>query len=101
MACCVFTAYIMSRIIKACELFDVCLLEVKYNDSDADADSYLASGLQPALEKQGSVPLRTVPVFNHTVGQQTRTQSEPWTTLRLQVTGMTCSACVSTLTHAL
>ncbi|KIW70890.1 hypothetical protein PV04_03123 [Phialophora macrospora] len=98
MACCVFTAYIMSRIIKACELFDVRLLEVKYNDSDSDA--CLASGFQPGLDKR-LTPRGAATTISDAREKQRPTQTQPWATVRLLITGMTCSACVSTLTHAL
>jgi heavy metal translocating P-type ATPase len=99
MACCVFTAYIMSRIIKACELFDVRLLEVKYNDSDLDA--YPASGFQPVLDKQRVTTLGAAATVSVAREKQIPGPTERWATVRLLITGMTCSACASTLTHAL
>lgn len=36
MACCVFTAYVMNRIIKACEVLDIKLIDIQYNDFDDD-----------------------------------------------------------------
>ncbi|KAH7085826.1 E1-E2 ATPase-domain-containing protein [Paraphoma chrysanthemicola] len=34
MACCVITAFIMNRIIKACDTFDMHFLEIRYHDDD-------------------------------------------------------------------
>lgn len=98
MACCVFTAYFMSRIIKACELFDIRLLEIKYNDFDPDSE--LALGFQPsfppAVNEQAAYEKAT-PV-NRITDEKA---SGPLTTTRLLITGMTCAACVSTLTDTL
>ncbi|KAJ9603433.1 hypothetical protein H2200_012211 [Cladophialophora chaetospira] len=99
MACCVFTAYVMSRIIKACELFDLRILEVKYNDSDSDFSS--APSFQPVYGQQSNTTSRTAAAHTGKAGQQQPSEDQPWTTTRLLVTGMICSACVSTITHAL
>jgi hypothetical protein len=32
MACCIFNAYVMNKIIDACELFDIKILDIKHND---------------------------------------------------------------------
>ncbi|KIW97350.1 uncharacterized protein Z519_02742 [Cladophialophora bantiana CBS 173.52] len=98
MACCVFTAYFMSRIIKACELLDIRLLEIKYNDSDPD--SYSTPGLHPYIGP-GTKVREPAANIDNTVNRRNASQSEPLSTVRILITGMTCAACVSTLTHAL
>ncbi|KIX96807.1 uncharacterized protein Z520_07527 [Fonsecaea multimorphosa CBS 102226] len=98
MACCVFTAYIMSRIIKACELFDVRLLEIKYNDSDLD--SYSPPSFQPYISPGRRGP-EAVSGTDNTVHEGKTSQFESLPTVRFLITGMTCSACVSALSHAL
>ncbi|OAP61269.1 hypothetical protein AYL99_03470 [Fonsecaea erecta] len=98
MACCVFTAYIMSRIIKACELFDIRLLEIKYNDSDPEPST--PPSFQPYITQGRQVPIAALSADN-TVHEGEESQSELLSTVRLLITGMTCSACVSTLSHAL
>ncbi|KIX09905.1 uncharacterized protein Z518_00986 [Rhinocladiella mackenziei CBS 650.93] len=98
MACCIFTAYFMSRIIKACELFDIRLLDIKYNDFDPDAE------FTPGFESRTSLghPRYNSRHKTNDVNNEPRDpKSEPLTTTRLFIKGMTCSACVSTLTHAL
>src|SRR5882757_3490350 len=98
MACCIFTAYFMSRIIKACELFDIRLLDIKYNDFDPDSEAY--PGFQPYISSNinGS---DASPKFAHVNRRVHHSKPDPLTTIRLLITGMTCSACVSTLTNAL
>ncbi|OAG43022.1 hypothetical protein AYO21_02641 [Fonsecaea monophora] len=98
MACCVFTAYFMSHIIKACELFDIRLVDIKYNDSDPDP--YAPPSFQPYINPGQEVPA-AAPRGDTIPRQGEKLQNEPLTTIRLLITGMTCSACVSTLSHAL
>ena len=48
MACCVFTAFVMNRIIKACEVLDVQILNVQYNDLEEKEAT--ASSVKSALD---------------------------------------------------
>ncbi|OQV05140.1 hypothetical protein CLAIMM_09926 [Cladophialophora immunda] len=88
----------MSRIIKACELFDIRLLEIKYNDSDPDP--YSPPSFQAYTRPGKQVP-EVAPSTDNTVNQEKGSQPESLSTVRFLITGMTCSACVSTLSHAL
>lgn len=71
MACCILTAVIMNRLIKACDAFDLQFLHIRYND---DEDS--------------CAPIQT---------------EKPTTlgTCRISIGGMTCGACVSSITKEL
>lgn len=71
MACCVFTAYVMNRIIKACELFDVKLLDIQYNEFD---DGF--------------------------VGWEAPENATRFISTRLTITGMFCGACAGTIEKA-
>lgn len=71
MACCVITALVMNRLIKACDAFDFSFFQIKYNDE--------GEACAPA-ESEGE------------------TRSE---TCRLSIEGMTCGACVSSITQEL
>lgn len=68
MACCIITAYIMSKLIRACETLDLRLIDIKYNDSNDDTD----------LDAQ-------------------KFQQTPIAVCKLRIDGMTCSACVSAI----
>ncbi|KEF63530.1 uncharacterized protein A1O9_01508 [Exophiala aquamarina CBS 119918] len=72
MACCVFTAYVMNRIIKACELFDVKLLDIQYNEFDDGFISWEAPE-----------------------------NASRFISTRLTITGMFCGACAGTIEKAL
>lgn len=73
MACCVFTAYVMNRLIRACEILDIKLIDIKYNDFD---DDYYSDTVD---SKSGSTA----------------------TLSTVTVQGMTCAACVSTIETAI
>lgn len=72
MACCVFTAFLMNRIIKACEALDIQVLQIQYNDSE---------------EKEVSATSADPKWFLHTK--------------YLALSCMTCAACVQTIEKAL
>jgi Cu+-exporting ATPase len=72
MACCILTAFVMNRLIKACDTFDFRFLQIKYNDDEGDACA-------PAEKEE-------------------KTTSE---TCRISIGGMTCGACVSSVTKHL
>ncbi|RVX66186.1 hypothetical protein B0A52_10078 [Exophiala mesophila] len=97
MACCVFTAFFMSKIITACELFDVRLLDIKYNDADSEAAYPATNSSYPYHSKSSNSVPTTDPARP---GQRPPTDG-PIQTTRLCVTGMTCAACVATLTKEL
>lgn len=87
----------MSKIISACELFDVRLLDIKYNDADSEAN-------YPARDLMYPYPAN----FSNTAGASDPTRPNPRAptdtpiqTIRLLVAGMTCAACVATLTTKL
>lgn len=69
MACCIITAFVMNRLIKVCDTFDLRFLQIKYNDEGGDA----------------CAPAET----------QEKTTSE---TCRISIGGMTCGACVASVT---
>ncbi|KAK5063081.1 hypothetical protein LTR84_005157 [Exophiala bonariae] len=71
MACCVFTAYVMNRIIKACELFDVKILDIQYNGFD---DGF--------------------------VGWEAPENASRFISTRLAITGMFCGACAGNIEKA-
>ncbi|KAF2435928.1 heavy metal translocatin [Tothia fuscella] len=73
MACCIFVAFCMNRIIKACEVLDLQLIHIKYNDFDTPYES-------ATLTKNGATSTRT---------------------LRVSIDGMTCAACGQTIKNAL
>lgn len=89
----------MSRIIKACEILDIRLLEVKYNDSDTE--SYFSSSYTSTPRQGNIATLPTKAIDSSTIRRKTAPKPGPLKTTRLLITGMTCSACVSTLTHTL
>lgn len=74
MACCVIAAYLINRIIKACELLDVSIVKIQYNDS-ADFPS-------------AQCETATGPGTRH------------YQVMRLSVEGMTCAACTSDIETA-
>lgn len=92
------TKFQMSRIIKACELFDIRLLDIKYNDDDPDSDFTPWSPSTLSSNINGEIHAGKL---GGTRGVSHSPKVEPLTTVRLLITGMTCSACVSTLTQAL
>lgn len=73
MACCVFTAYVMNRLIKACELLDLNVVKIQYNEFD-DLPTY-----------------------------DTSEEHKPGLSVvsRFTIEGMTCTACVTTIEKAL
>lgn len=71
MACCILTAVIMNRLIKACDTFDLRFLQIRYND---DEDS--------------CAPMQNEKPTTHG-------------TCRISIGGMTCGACVSSITKEL
>jgi Cu+-exporting ATPase len=71
MACCVFTAYIMNRLIAALETLDLNIITVQYNDFGNGSSKAI-------LDKQDPVLVSS----------------------RLQISGMTCGACVGTIEKA-
>lgn len=73
MACCVLTAYIMSRLIKACEFLDLDVIKIQYNDFD--------NGPEHAALNENN-------------------QDERIVTSKISVGGMTCTACVSSIEKA-
>lgn len=72
MACCILTAYCMTRLIKTCEFFDLKLINIQYNEFDDG----------PA-EIDGSAD-----------------KGDPLVTTKISLDGMTCAACVSTVESA-
>jgi P-type Cu+ transporter len=75
MACCILTAYIMNRIIKACEVLDLHIIRIQYNDFD---DGPTCGTPDARNEKERSL-----------------------VATKLSVDGMTCAACTSTIKSAL
>lgn len=73
MACCVFTAYVMNRIIKACELLDLDVIKVQYNAFD---DGPVYCDEEKLLSSQLVVS-------------------------KFSIDGMTCTACVTTIEKSL
>lgn len=73
MACCVLTAVIMNRLIKACDTFDFRFFQIKYNDD----------------EKEDSC----APID--------RDEKTDFGSCRISIGGMTCGACVSSITKEL
>ena len=71
MACCILTAFIMNQLIKACDTLDIRFLQIKYNDDEGDA---------------------CAPADAHNNTSET---------CRITISGMTCSACSSSLTQQL
>ena len=74
MACCVLTAYCMSRLIKACEFLDLDIIKVQYNDFDDGPDDT---------------------TFDDVDGKNQLVTS------KVAIEGMTCAACVSSIQQAL
>ncbi|CAO2651637.1 Nn.00g042070.m01.CDS01 [Neocucurbitaria sp. VM-36] len=68
MACCILTALVMNRLIKACDALDFRLFQIKYND---DEDGSFA-----AVESE---------------------EKSSYTMCRISIGGMTCGACVSSI----
>ncbi|KAH7359672.1 E1-E2 ATPase-domain-containing protein [Pyrenochaeta sp. MPI-SDFR-AT-0127] len=73
MACCVLTAVIMNRLIKACDTFDFRFFQIKYNDDEE-------GGSCAPMEREEKTDFRTS---------------------RISIGGMTCGACVSSITKEL
>lgn len=71
MACCVFTAYVMNRLIKACEVLDLDLIKIQYNEFDDGPDQDYG-----ALPKSMAVS-------------------------KFIINGMTCQACATTIDSAI
>src|SRR5690349_8302025 len=99
MACCVFTAYFMSQVIKMCELFHIRLLEIKYNEFDPESDfeGHFGSYSPQGVSGDGAF------IYDEArrPGDGKNELSDTLKTTRLAITGITCSACVSTLTQVL
>ncbi|KAF2711408.1 heavy metal translocatin [Pleomassaria siparia CBS 279.74] len=72
MACCVITALVMNRLIKACDVFDFRLVHIKYNDD----------------ERGSCAPIESEEGTNFGM-------------CRISIDGMTCGACVSSVTKEL
>lgn len=72
MACCILTALVMNRLIKACDALDFRLFQIKYND-----------------DQDGSCP----PIDSE--------EKSTFTMCRISIGGMTCGACVSSITKEL
>lgn len=72
MACCVFTAFLMNRIIKACEVLDLQVFQVQYNDSEEKEVAATSADPNWSLHTQ-----------------------------YLSLSGITCSTCVQTIEKAL
>jgi len=71
MACCIFTAYMMNRIIKACEVLDLNIIKIQYNDFDHGPTYNTAV----SVDEKGSCFVAT----------------------KLSIKGMTCAACTSAI----
>ena len=74
MACCVLTAYIMNRIIKACEVLDLNIIKIQYNDFD-NGPTYS----NVLVETGGDSKVNAT---------------------KLAIDGMTCAACTSAIEGA-
>lgn len=73
MACCVLTAYVMNRIIKACEILNLDLIKIEYNEFDDGPRS------EDVANKDGGALMVS----------------------RFTIDGMTCSACVTAIESTL
>ena len=75
MACCVLTAYVMNRLIKACELLDLDIIKIQYNQFDDG------------------------PAYNKSLGNNE--QAANIVAIKVSIEGMTCAACTSAIEDAL
>ncbi|KAJ9646694.1 hypothetical protein H2204_000386 [Knufia peltigerae] len=73
MACCVITAYVMNRIIRACEILNLDMINIKYNDFD-DGQSF---------------------------DDDAKSSHEPLVVSKFVIEGMTCSACPAAIETAI
>jgi Cu+-exporting ATPase len=71
MACCILTAFVMNRIIKICDAFDIRFFEIKYSDAE-----YSCAPAESARKLASE-------------------------TCRISIGGMTCGACVAAVTKEL
>lgn len=74
MACCIITAYVMNRLIKACEVLNLDIINIQYNEFDAG----------PGLENQ-----------------RDHGKSQDLKLTKLSIGGMTCDACTSAIETAI